>query len=660
MSQLQSILNPESSRRQQLSVTTLPEDQRSSSADQRSSSADDEISPASSDEVDELDEESEEDDEYDPQNLRPDGPGASEGDEHDFATRKDGKGPQKHLDPYQHRQSTAPRRKLEKHDRKIDLGLHDHKAHADCPDTLACLPDTNGRPQHTLPVILRCAILGSSRKRLTIREIYAAMESKYPFYKSAGQTWKQSVRHHLSLNRLFERQPRPVTDPGFGSYWTVNLDAPPGTKRPRKRGRPNRDTGEGSSRKTAARAQIQPQNQLNVQSQHNLPPQPTQFQFQPQTHPTPPLPPPQQIQIQPMNGLQSPVSSVHSPARPHQQAVPPQPPHQPPPTRQQTLQHHQQHQQPQHSHSRHQPQQLSPVQDPPTSHQSQHYQNLPPQSQPHMQQTRHMRQPQPLHQHPPHQRQPPHHRQSSHQSQSSHQEQSSHQSQSSHHNQHQSQNHPQYKQHHHSHQQSQPRQPEPQHRYQPPPPLQPRVPSTPSTPLSGRESNFPPSSSSETEDGGKITHEKENGPTVSDDEHESEEEMLQSPHSRQSSGQGQTAFVPTRPSASFQLPPFSALEQTREDALKQMREEIATLRRTSAEAVSTSIRLSEQLANANLEVSRSREAVRDLEDMLQSEATKRSEAERLKEIEIERRRAAEQALNGIAVRSPTRPRPSGT
>lgn len=186
------------------------------------------------------------------------------------------------------------------------------------------------------------------------------------------------------------------------------------------------------------------------------------------------------------------------------------------------------------------------------------------------------------------------------------------------------------------------------------------VPSTPSTPLSGRESNFPPSSSSETEDGGKITHEDDNGPTISDDERESEEEMLPQTHSRQPSGQSQTSFMSNRPSASFQLPPFSALEQTREDALKQMREEIATLRRTSAEAVSTSIRLSEQLANANLEVSRSREAVRDLEDMLQSEATKRSEAERLKDIEVERRRAAEQALNGMTARSPTRLRPGGT
>ncbi|KAJ7631250.1 hypothetical protein FB45DRAFT_917966 [Roridomyces roridus] len=100
-----------------------------------------------------------------------------------------------------------------------------HISHPDCPDSLACLPDTDGRPQHTLPVILRCAILGAPRKRLTIREIYAAMEEKYAYYRSAGQTWKQSVRHHLSLNRLFERQPRPATDPGFGSYWTTGQSA---------------------------------------------------------------------------------------------------------------------------------------------------------------------------------------------------------------------------------------------------------------------------------------------------------------------------------------------------------------------------------------------------------------------------------------------------
>lgn len=140
--------------------------------------------------MDELDDESEQNNDEEPPSVRPDETRkVSGGDEQHFTSRKDGKKPQRPVDPFHNRQPTAPR-KQEKHDRKIDLGPHDHKAHADCPDTLACLPDTIGRPQHTLPVILRCAILGSPRKRLTIREIYAAMESKYPFYKSAGQTWK--------------------------------------------------------------------------------------------------------------------------------------------------------------------------------------------------------------------------------------------------------------------------------------------------------------------------------------------------------------------------------------------------------------------------------------------------------------------------------------
>jgi len=110
-----------------------------------------------------------------------------------------------------------------------------HEDHPNCPDSLTCLPDTCEQPRITLAVILRCAILGSPHKRLTLQEIYAAMETKYPFY-TEDSTWKGSVQHQLSLNRLFERQPRPHTHPGYGSYWTVNLSAPTGTKRPRKRG----------------------------------------------------------------------------------------------------------------------------------------------------------------------------------------------------------------------------------------------------------------------------------------------------------------------------------------------------------------------------------------------------------------------------------------
>lgn len=168
-----------------------------------SSSAEEDISPGSDDEVDELlEDETDGEMEYYDEEPPTTPLGTTSTTEHPSDTphhenSHDSK-PDPILDSFplrreEKRPEPAPRRKLEKHDRKIDLGLHDHKAHADCPDTLACLPDTHGRPQHTLPVILRCAILGSPRKRLTIREIYATMESKYPYYKTAGQTWKVNL-----------------------------------------------------------------------------------------------------------------------------------------------------------------------------------------------------------------------------------------------------------------------------------------------------------------------------------------------------------------------------------------------------------------------------------------------------------------------------------
>ena len=64
-----------------------------------------------------------------------------------------------------------------------------HELHENCPDSLGCLRNTDGKPQYKLHIILRCAILGSPNKRLTTLEMYSALENKYPYYKTAGTGW---------------------------------------------------------------------------------------------------------------------------------------------------------------------------------------------------------------------------------------------------------------------------------------------------------------------------------------------------------------------------------------------------------------------------------------------------------------------------------------
>lgn len=181
---------------------------------------------------------------------------------------------------------------------------------------------------------------------------------------------------------------------------------------------------------------------------------------------------------------------------------------------------------------------------------------------------------------------------------------------------------------------------------------------SPGTSTSGQGSAYPPSSrESETDENGTVNQRENRASfvTISDDDYESEEDAARNREKRSTIS---TAFIPTRPSPIFSLPELSGADKLKDNIVEHMRQEIANLRRTSAEAVSTSIRLSEQLANAHFEVARYRETVRELEDMLQDEAMKRRDAERQREVEAERRRAAEQALGTMAIRPPNRMRPT--
>jgi hypothetical protein len=139
----------------------------------------------------------------------------------------------------------------------------------------------------------------------------------------------------------------------------------------------------------------------------------------------------------------------------------------------------------------------------------------------------------------------------------------------------------------------------------------------------------------------------------SEDDYESEEEMIH-PLDRRTSLVGLTAFGPNRSTQSQQLislPPFSSLREPSENIVDRMQAEIASLRRQSAEAVSLSLRLSEQLVNAQAEASRTRSTLRTVESMLEGESKRRREAERTTENEERRRRKAEEVLNALLSRS---------
>ncbi|KAF4596636.1 forkhead box protein [Pleurotus pulmonarius] len=98
-------------------------------------------------------------------------------------------------------------------------------------------PPAGQKPPQPLPVLIKLAIYGNSRKRLTLQEIYAALEQRFEWFREhkSESAWKNSIRHNLSLNKVFRNTARPITEPGKGSYWELDISQGEGYKRERKR-----------------------------------------------------------------------------------------------------------------------------------------------------------------------------------------------------------------------------------------------------------------------------------------------------------------------------------------------------------------------------------------------------------------------------------------
>ncbi|KAI5885631.1 winged helix DNA-binding domain-containing protein [Schizophyllum commune H4-8] len=82
------------------------------------------------------------------------------------------------------------------------------------------------KPLYQYSTLIYHAIKGSNSQRLTLEEIYRAIETRYSYFQTAPPEWKTSVLHHLSMNPVFEK----VSWAGDKrEFWTVNEEA---TNRP--------------------------------------------------------------------------------------------------------------------------------------------------------------------------------------------------------------------------------------------------------------------------------------------------------------------------------------------------------------------------------------------------------------------------------------------
>uniref|UniRef100_A0A8R1E5B1 Fork-head domain-containing protein n=1 Tax=Caenorhabditis japonica TaxID=281687 RepID=A0A8R1E5B1_CAEJA len=74
------------------------------------------------------------------------------------------------------------------------------------------------RPPYTYASLIRQAIMESSDCQLTLNEIYTWFTDTFAYFRRNAATWKNAVRHNLSLHKCFQRVEQNVK----GAVWTVD------------------------------------------------------------------------------------------------------------------------------------------------------------------------------------------------------------------------------------------------------------------------------------------------------------------------------------------------------------------------------------------------------------------------------------------------------
>ena len=83
---------------------------------------------------------------------------------------------------------------------------------------------TTEKPRMSYAQLIAEALLNRSDRMLTLSEIYAAINRRYPYYRMDVKSWQNAIRHNLTLNTAFTKVPRPSSE-GRGNYWRIETGA---------------------------------------------------------------------------------------------------------------------------------------------------------------------------------------------------------------------------------------------------------------------------------------------------------------------------------------------------------------------------------------------------------------------------------------------------
>lgn len=76
------------------------------------------------------------------------------------------------------------------------------------------------KPQHSYIGLIAMAILSSPDSKLVLSDIYQYILDNYPYFRTRGPGWRNSIRHNLSLNDCFIKAGRSAN--GKGHYWAIH------------------------------------------------------------------------------------------------------------------------------------------------------------------------------------------------------------------------------------------------------------------------------------------------------------------------------------------------------------------------------------------------------------------------------------------------------